>query len=110
MPAAYHSAPVLRFHRFQAGTATVMKAANSIATRNSCPHMRIEWKTVWPPRSVLPPKPRIRDAAPLRAMPPRGGGRQGPGRSATGPEEGAGPGDGLPGIPVGRLRRYDGRP
>ena len=67
MPAAYHSAPVVVRHRFQAGTATVMKAANSIAAWNICPHMRIEWKTVWPPRSVLPPRPRIRDAPPVRA-------------------------------------------
>ena len=60
MPAAYHSAPVVRCHSVQAGTATVVKAANSIAARNSWPHMRIEWKTVWPPRSVLPPMPRMR--------------------------------------------------
>ena len=60
MPAAYHSAPVVDRHRFQAGTATVMKAANSMAAWNSWPHMRMPWKTVWPPLSVLPPMPRMR--------------------------------------------------
>ena len=41
MPAAYHSAPVVRFHSVQAGTATVMKAANSMAAWKSWPHMRM---------------------------------------------------------------------
>ena len=30
-----------------------------MAARNSWPHMRIAWKTVWPPLSVLPPIPRM---------------------------------------------------
>ena len=41
MDAAYHSAPVVDRQRFQAGTATVMKAANSMAAWNSWPHMRM---------------------------------------------------------------------
>ena len=57
MPAAYHSAPVVRCHSVQAGTATVVKAAKNTAARKSWPHMRSPWKTVWPPLSVLPPMP-----------------------------------------------------
>ena len=46
MPAAYHSAPVVRCHSVQAGTATVVKAAKNTAARKSWPHMRSPWKTV----------------------------------------------------------------
>ena len=99
MPAAYHSAPVVRCHSVQAGTATVVKAANSIATRNSWPHMRMPWKTVWPPRSVLPPMPRMADLPVIAWLPPGGGGGPEAGSKLNGVERG--PWDSL-----FRFRRY----
>ena len=87
MPAAYHSAPVVRCHSVQAGTATVVKAAKNTAARKSCPHMRSPWKTVWPPRSVEPPIPRMSVSPIGGGSPPGGGGKRGPGRGGLGRSE-----------------------
>ena len=63
MPAAYQSAPLVLCHSVQAGTATTMNAESIRAAWKSCAHMRMPWKTVWPPRSVLAPRPRISRAS-----------------------------------------------
>ena len=108
MPAAYHSSPVVRCQSVQAGTATVVKAAKNTAALNSWPHMRMPWKTVWPPLSVLPPMPRMRVLPQIAwiaaGRPRRARGRaKGPGRGEC-PSRPDGAGDSH--FPV---RRYDRR-